>query len=324
MPALHLNVRPFQDEDYPALVAVMNAIHPDYPRTEEEVRHGDRRFWGRFRLHRLVAEHAGRLVGWAEFRHKVSEYHPRKFFVDLGVHPEVQGRGVGARLYEALLQELEPLNPVVLWAGARETSTRSVRFLLDRGFVERRRTWESRLAVETFDPTPFQARAEEAVRGLRVTTVAEERERDPDWEVKLYDLDLEVEADIPRMGDYTPPDLQHWRAGLLENPNWIPEADFVVVDGDRYVAHSNLFRSQHLPKVLYQGTTGTRRAFRARGLALALKLRTVAYAKSHGYREIRTWNDALNTPMLHINERLGFVRQPAWIGFERLLKEVGS
>lgn len=45
----------------------------------------------------------------------------------------------------------------------------------------------------------------------------------------------------------------------------------------------------------------------------------MAYAKTHGYREIRARNDALNTPMLHINERLGFVREPAWIGFEKVL-----
>jgi GNAT superfamily N-acetyltransferase len=319
-----VRIRPFREDDYPALVVVTNVVHPDYPRTEEEVRHGDSRFQGRFRLHRLVAEEGGRLVGWAEFHHQVSEFHPRKFFVDLGVHPDFQGQGIGARLYEALLQELEPLGPLVLWAGARETSARGVRFLLDRGFVERQRTWESRLEVAAFDPTPFQAKAEEAVRELRVTTVAEERERDPKWKMKLYDLDIEVGADIPRMGDYTPPGLEDWKAGLLENPNWIPEADFVVVDGDRYVAHSNLFRSQQLPDVLYQGITGTRRAYRGRGLALALKLRTVAYAKTHGYREIRTWNDALNAPMLHINERLGFVRQPAWVGFEKVLKEGGS
>ncbi|MBI3975568.1 MAG: hypothetical protein HY334_04170 [Armatimonadetes bacterium] len=72
---------------------------------------------------------------------------------------------------------------------------------------------------------------------------------------------------------------------------------------------------------MHQGITGTRRAYRNRGLALALKLRTVAFARARGVREIRTWNDTLNAPMLHINVKMGFVRQPAWISFEQRLRE---
>ena len=47
---------------------------------------------------------------------------------------------------------------------------------------------------------------------------------------------------------------------------------------------------------------------------MALKLRTIGYARNAGYREIRTWNST-NRPMLAINEALGFARQPAWITF---------
>jgi RimJ/RimL family protein N-acetyltransferase len=50
---------------------------------------------------------------------------------------------------------------------------------------------------------------------------------------------------------------------------------------------------------------------------MGLKLHTVRYARDHGYREIRTANDIRNRPMLRINEALGFVKQPAWIAFER-------
>ena len=317
-----ITIRTFDAADYPALVAVSNALYADYPWSEEELRHWDSRYDGvRAQLHRLVAEdQQRRIVGFAEYHHEPHEYHPQKLFIDLGVHPDVQGRGVGARLYEALLQELAALDPMVLWARARETSVQSVRFLERRGFVERRRAWESRLEVARFDPRRFQGKAERAVRGLVVTTVAKERERDPQWLAKLYDLDVEVEADIPRVGDYTPPPREEHTRLLLENPGWIPEAHFLIIDGDRYIAQSNLFRSERLPDVLYQGITGTRRHYRGRGLALALKLCTVDYARRGGYREIRTWNDSLNAPMLHINTALGFVRQPAWITFEKLVR----
>jgi GNAT superfamily N-acetyltransferase len=52
---------------------------------------------------------------------------------------------------------------------------------------------------------------------------------------------------------------------------------------------------------------------RRRGIALALKLAAIDYARRVGAPIIRTDNDSTNTGMLAINSRLGFVRQPGWI-----------
>ncbi|HEU5317585.1 MAG TPA: GNAT family N-acetyltransferase, partial [Chloroflexota bacterium] len=57
--------------------------------------------------------------------------------------------------------------------------------------------------------------------------------------------------------------------------------------------------------------------YRGKGIAMALKVRGVRYAREHGYREIRTNNDTANRPMLRINEAMGFVKQPAWIIFHK-------
>jgi len=51
--------------------------------------------------------------------------------------------------------------------------------------------------------------------------------------------------------------------------------------------------------------------------AMALKLRTVRYGLARGVEHIKTWNDVNNQPMLAINEAMGFVRQPAWITYEK-------
>lgn len=59
------------------------------------------------------------------------------------------------------------------------------------------------------------------------------------------------------------------------------------------------------------------RAYRRQGVALALKLRGIAYAKQHAYTTLRTSVDATNTASLALNERLGFVKQPAWIIFTK-------
>jgi hypothetical protein len=57
----------------------------------------------------------------------------------------------------------------------------------------------------------------------------------------------------------------------------------------------------------------------SKGIAVALKLRTVAHAQRLGVDHIKTWNDQSNRPMLAINEAMGFEKQPAWISFEHLL-----
>lgn len=316
-------IRPFEERDYPAAIALSNAVYPDYPFSEEEWRHWDTRYDGeRLKLWRVVVEErGGRMIGSAEYHHSYDTYHPQKFAIDITVHPEHQGRGLGRRLYDLLMAELAPSHPIVLWANVRESFPLSIRFLERRGFEEKRRAWESRLPVAAFDPAPFEAKAAKALQSFTVTTVAERQKTDRDWLPKLFDLHKEVLADVPRVDEHTPPTLEEYEERWIKNPDYILDGHFLALDGDRYVAESNLFRSQELADVLYQGITGTRRAYRNRGLALALKLRTVAHARANGIHEIRTWNDTLNAPMLRINVSMGFVRQPAWISFEKPLQE---
>jgi mycothiol synthase len=319
--ATDLRIRPFAEQDYPALTALFNAVYSDYPFSEEETRHDDARYDGtRLVLRRLVAEAAGgALVGVVDFHHVRDMYDPQKFQVDLAVHPDRRRQGIGTRLYGALTEIMAPFDPVVLWVWTKETWPDAVKFAVDRGFREIRRAWESRLDVAAFDPAPFQDRADGALRGVVVSTLTEEKGINPHWLQDVYELHQELAADIPRPDRFTPQTLEQYQQGVLGNPGHLPEAHFLVKDGPRYVAESFMFKSAELPDVLYQGLTATRREYRGRGIAFAVKLYTIAYAREYGAREIRTWNDTLNEPMLRINVKLGFARQPAWITFEKRL-----
>ena len=112
-------------------------------------------------------------------------------------------------------------------------------------------------------------------------------------------------------------DRATWVKRVRDNPNLIPEAYAVGVDEatGEYVGVSNLWRLQGEEDALETGLTGVRRAYRRRGVALAMKLRSLRWAKEQGYRLVKTWNATNNEGMLAINEALGFEKRPAWIDY---------
>jgi hypothetical protein len=69
----------------------------------------------------------------------------------------------------------------------------------------------------------------------------------------------------------------------LKSPTFLPNAFFIAVDRDgRWLGMSNVERQLEDPTFVWQGLTGVRREARDRGIAMALKLRTVIYARRMG------------------------------------------
>jgi GNAT superfamily N-acetyltransferase len=62
------------------------------------------------------------------------------------------------------------------------------------------------------------------------------------------------------------------------------------------------------------------REHRGKGIAVALKLKVLDFARKNGFDNIRTFNASTNEGMLGINMKLGFKRDLAWITFEKSLE----
>lgn len=314
-----VTVRPFEN-DYEALAEVWNSAYPDYPETAEENRFYDANRDPKCRHERFVAEWDGRVVGIGVYDQAAGMYHPRKFYVNVYVRADARGRGVGAALYDHVVRALEPYEPLTLRNGVREDAAAALRFARARGFVEEKRDWESRLDVAAFDPAPFDGlEARLASQGIAIRTLAD-LASDPMMPRKFYALFSEVRLDVPRVEPATPIAFERFSAWTFEAPDFLPEASFVALGGEEYVGMSQLWKSEACADLM-TGLTAVKRAYRGRGVALALKLRGIRYAKGVGAPMIRTDNDSMNRPMLAINERLGFVRQPAWIN---LVKHLGN
>jgi len=310
-------IRDFQPADYPAIVEIANLVYPDHPTTVQEERHDDEAWDARLYLRRrYVATDVGSdaVVASAICNHLPWGHHPQRFGMWVAVHPRWQRRGIGQTMYERVLGDLRSLDGNAVRTWVQETKLDAIAWLRRRGFHELMRGWESRLDLTTFDLDKYADRWE-IPSGVEIVTLEDELKEDPERLRLVWEFDNATAPDSPRIDAFTPSSFEMFRDHVLGGPKSFPEAFFLAKVGDAYVGQSDLEKNQALPHVLYTGFTGVRREHRGRGVAFALKLRAIDYAKRHGYREIRTWNNTLNAPMLGINVALGFVKQPVWITF---------
>lgn len=319
-----IEIRPFEDRDYEAVVAVSNAVFPDRPWAAEELRYEDGHLdRGKNALERYVAvdRRTDVLAGYGEIRHLPWNFHPRKFGMTMRVFPELWGRGIGSRLWDRLQTALRDRQALAVRTVVKEDTAPAVRFVQARGFTETMRTWDSLLDVATCDLSPFQqdvARTHDA--GVAITTLRDEMAKDPACLPAVHALDMELGADVPNPEPFTPVEFPVWRSHTVDAPWFIPDGYFLAVADGQYVGVSTLWKPQ-AGDWLQQGLTGVKRGYRGRGIATAMKVETVEYARAHQYRQIKTENEVHNAAMIVINDRFGFRRQPVWVTF---LKTLGA
>lgn len=330
-PSPAFTLRPFTSDDYPAVVAVRNVASPEFLVTEALLRFWDESGDERCRRARWVAEAPdGRIVGAGNYGQQVSTFDPRRFTLEVHVFPEWQCRGVGRVLYEQVMSALTAFDPLSVRAFAREDKPRAVRFLTDRSFEEDMRDGRATLDLSAFDPATWTF-ADEAARagGVTISTLAE-LSSEPGRDHKLHDLFGAIMADVPPLGKRVPVPFDTFVRSRLRRPDLLPDAYFIAVapSGD-YVGTSALHTvpqpdSNENGPVIATGVTGVRREWRRKNIALALKVRGIAYARAHGYAHLRTWNASHNEPILALNDRLGFAREPWRIQFVKTFSDKAS
>lgn len=316
-------LRKFTDADFEANSRVLTRVNPDDPISAEQIRHWDRldTASGRTSFNIVVEDRFSRAaVGFGSLFQPPTAFHPDKYWVVVAVDPDHQRRGVGRRLFTATEEVAVSRGATTLFAGVRAAQERSVRFFERSGFVERRRTWLSRLDLASVPRAGPGPRAADApVPGIELTTAAQEGSNRADVRERVYRLYTESEKDVPRMSEGAPATYEQFIEMIFGGPGYFPEGVFLARAGGDYVAMTTLTHNSTKPDTLNIGFTGTLPSHRGKGIASELKRIAIEFARDQGYRFVQTYNDSLNDRIWSINERLGFRQLQVVINGEKAL-----
>ncbi len=317
----NFNLRPFQDPDYEGLVNLKNTIYPQHPLSVETMRHNDKTRDVKI-LHQLWVWKKDSSIFCSVLYTQWEEiYHPQKFVVKIYVHPEQQGKGFGTICYDFLINKLKPFDPLKITTQIYEPHQQSIRFFEKRLFKNTATERESSLDLTVYNPAKYKDEISRIDKhGFRIITYSDFRKEDKKADYKVWEFEREVSPDMPWPDPILIPEYDIYSKQILRHPKFNSDAWFLVLDGDRIAGLNNLWNSE-IPKGLNNGLTGVRREYRRKGIATALKYNSITWAKSQGYDWIRTDNADTNEGMLSINIRAGFKFMPAWLLYEKVLKE---
>jgi RNA polymerase sigma factor (sigma-70 family) len=315
-------LRPFGEQDWMPITELAYRLEPDF-RAQNDLWLRNRQQFddSRYNRRHYVAEHADthELLGYGSIEQSIFLPNYRLFLI---VDPKWLRRGVGDLLFDRLMADLRGLDAITVWHRNYAHLSHIVSFLEERSFAETRRVWDLRLPIPEADLTRFASLiAQVASAGIEITTLAEECNRDPEALRRLHDFLNKVKADDPGRQPYIPTPFAaavQW----MDRPFVLSDACFIAKHGERYVGFSDLILLEALPGGLSFGFTGVAREYRRQGIATALKVRAIEYARDHNYSSVRSWATASQTAALALNKKVGFQQSFGYVTLEQCLKRV--
>jgi mycothiol synthase len=315
-------LRPFAEPDWDAVTSLARGVGPDLRRDPARWLRERRQFDERHYTRRhYVAEHAdtGQILGYGAVEQTI--FLP-KYRLSLVVAPEHWRSGVGELLLDRLMKDLREVNAIAVWHRGDDRLTDGLAFLKERGFVQTSVACELRLPLSEFDAAPFAPTAARVTaRGVSIASYAEERERDPDHLCKLHELLNAVMADEPGRQPFAAVPLDTV-ARWFSRQSLLPDACFIARRGGHYVGMTSASLFDDGEGCVTQGFTGVLREHRRQGIATALKLCVIEFARQYGHSFVRAFNDPANLAALALNEKLGFRRRLTSVTLEKCLREV--
>ncbi|MFC9692260.1 GNAT family N-acetyltransferase [Kribbella sp. NPDC056951] len=230
--------------------------------------------------------------------------------VEIAVAADHRRRGVGSRLLEVAVQRARAAGRRVL-SGSDLTGdpvsgdSAGTAFARANGFVRKHAELHQVLEL------PIVI-AEKPVAGYEIV---QWREHTPDeWIKQFADLQTGMSEDVPA-GERTT-EIVHWTPELIRDAEArrIAQGRFtyataaVHVASGELAAYTQMGGTPETPNRLSQYDTYVRRSHRGNGLGLAVKAPNLRALQEGVARPavLHTWNAPENTPMIAVNNKLGF------------------
>jgi ribosomal protein S18 acetylase RimI-like enzyme len=312
-------VREYALEDIPAFVAVVNLEYSDEPTTIAQEEHWNRSYPPDNPRRRLAVEdEQGAFIGFGECARPFWGIAPGVYMLFIITRPGHRKRGIGRDLLHRLEAYGRGQGAEKLWTDCRENQGHSIRFLERAGFSIFGIRFESALDLRAFDPSQFAPVFDRiAGFGYRLTTLAELRKERPTSDRELYEVHHEGMKDVPLPGGMViNTNYDQWRK-QFDNPTNDPAFFFLAMQNERIVGMTSIELLQDGPAITE--STTVLREHRNRGVALALKVKSLIALKEIDRTEARTHNDTENPSIIHLNEKLGYRRLPGWLQWEKRL-----
>ena len=309
------------DTNFQMMVDIWNAGHADEKRNAEMEKYiyESRSNVDLFFMNFIV--HDGNQIGFGAYGQNPSLAEAKKCFSMICVHPDHDDANTARQFYlDHLCTHAKTHDVQIILASAREDYPSEISFFESNGFDQVMRYPVSELDVQGFDFAPFDARVQKVLdSGIEVITLEQLKAECPEtWLQESFDMLIEVIKDIPSPTEFVPPPIEE-HTKRLNRPNTLWDGFFIARDNGTCVGVSSLVKDMADENKLHTGLTGVLRSHRRRGIALALKIHAIKYAKARGTLAIDTDNEE-NNPMYQINMQLGFEPKPAWLDFEKKLK----
>lgn len=258
--------------------------------------------------HRLVATgEIGEVIGYGVATHETWSL-DNSFYVWIGVAPPFRRQGVGSALYKEMSRFLKAQGATRLTSEARDDDLQSQEFARQNGFETDRHLFASRIDIKGFDEASYARLVEgQKASGISFHAMAE-FQNNPEARERLYELNSLIAIDIPgASGTYMSfEDFDQW----VCSAKWYrPDGQIIAVEREKWIGLSAV---QLIPETngAYNLVTGVLKPYRGRKIAQALKALALGYARRQGASYMSTDNDSLNTPMLAINRKFGYVPEP--------------
>jgi GNAT superfamily N-acetyltransferase len=248
----------------------------------------------------------GEIVGYCSAKPNVWVKEPGLFWITLMLLPDAQEQGIETEALGRMESEALRLGATKVAIRVRSDCPALIDATNHAGYTCVQRDLITRLDLAEFEMTRHVADIEKLTQhGIDIVSIFDLLQAGEGWLPEAYELNSALLADVELVGGFQKRPYEDFRADVLNPEECDPKVNLYARSNGKLVGETGLFPIQNAKHICLTGLTGVLPAFRRKGIATALKVRSLQAAKEAGAQVVYTGNER-NNPMYRVNLGLGY------------------